>query len=140
MHITLYSMDHTPIATVPVIVDDEGYLYVGEHPTFHFEFECALYGYQEGGVSTDTISDMDSDTPFMYWTVHTCDGKTAPSCAAVDVMIEQIQGIADCERAHAIAVFEEMCATGFDFDSAAQVDVSKALESDYVVRMRAAMV
>lgn len=133
MQIVLQAIDGKHIATAPIVVDSEGYLYV-THPTFGFEFDCALYGYQEGGVSTDTIDD-DDGVPFMRWTVQTNAGKTAPSARAVDVAIDQIQGIADCERAHAIAVFEEMSAAGFDFDNAAQV-----LESDYTVRMRAAMV
>lgn len=138
MQIVLQAIDGKHIATAPITTDEYGGLCV-THPTFGFEFECALYGYQEGGVSTDTIDD-DDGVPFMRWTVQTNAGKTAPSARAVDVAIDQIEGIVVCERAHAIAVFEEMITAGFDFDSAAQVDVSKALESDYVVRMRAAMV
>jgi hypothetical protein len=139
MQIVLQAIDGKHIATAPITTDEHGYLLI-EHHTFDFEFDCALYGYQEGGVSTDIIDDMDSGEPLMRWTVQTSAGKTAPSAHAVDVAIDQIQGIADCERAHAIAVFEEMSAAGFDFDNAAQVDVPLVLEIDYEVRMRAAMV
>lgn len=57
------------------------------------------------------------------------------------IYIQQIQQLLDCERAHAIAVFEEMCAEGFDFSEAtAHQFKTQALDSDYTVRMRAAMV
>jgi hypothetical protein len=138
MHIELRSTTGELIATAPIIVDADGYLSI-EHSTFDFEFDCALYGYQEGGVSTDTIDDMDSGEPLMRWTVKTCANKTAPSCAAVDVYIDQIRGAADCERAQAIAIFEEMCAVDFDFDNVAGF-AAQALESEYVCAMRAAMI
>ena len=138
MHIELYSTTGELIATAPILVDDAGYLLI-EHATFDFEFDCALYGYQEGGVSTDTIDDMDSGEPLMRWAVKTCANKTAPSCAAVDVYIDQIQGVVDCERAQAIAIFEEMCAADFDFDNATGF-AAQALESEYVCAMRAAMI
>ena len=67
MHITLYSMDGAQIAAAPITTDKYGYLHVS-HPTFGFEVDCALYGYQEGGVSTDTIDDDDGN-PYIRWTV-----------------------------------------------------------------------
>jgi hypothetical protein len=67
MQITLQSMDGAQIAVAPITTDEHGYLYVN-HPTFEFEFECALYGYQEGGVSSDTI-DNDDGEPYIRWVV-----------------------------------------------------------------------
>lgn len=55
--------------------------------------------------------------------------------------IQQIQQLLNCERAYALAVFDEMCAEGFDFSEAtARQFKAQTLDADYVVRMRAAMV
>jgi hypothetical protein len=67
MMIVLFDMAGGHIAQAPITTDKHGYLYVN-HPTFEFEFECALYGYQEGGVSTDTI-DNDDGEPYIRWVV-----------------------------------------------------------------------
>ena len=37
-----------------------------EHPTLSFEFDCALYGLQEGGVNHDSIDDDDGN-PYINW-------------------------------------------------------------------------
>jgi hypothetical protein len=76
MYITLHTVDGKLIAKTPILVDDDGYFYLD--PTSHeFDFDCALYGYQEGGVSTDTIEDDDGKV-IMKWTVITPDGNIAP--------------------------------------------------------------
>jgi hypothetical protein len=36
------------------------------HPTLSFEFDCALYGLQEGGVNHDSIDDDDGN-PYINW-------------------------------------------------------------------------
>ncbi len=36
------------------------------HPTFSFEFDCALYGLQEGGVNHESIDD-DNGIPYINW-------------------------------------------------------------------------
>lgn len=55
------------IALVPITTDQHGYLYA-DHPTLSQECEYALYGYQEGRISTDTIDD-DDDVPYLVWTI-----------------------------------------------------------------------
>ena len=67
MKISLLNMQGESIATAPITTDKHGYLYA-THPTFGFEVECALYGYQEGGVDSDTIDDEDGN-PYMQWRV-----------------------------------------------------------------------
>ena len=37
-----------------------------DHPTLSFEFDCALYGLQEGGVNHDSIDDDDGN-PYINW-------------------------------------------------------------------------
>ena len=36
------------------------------HPTLSFEFDCALYGLQDGGVNHDSIDDEDGN-PYINW-------------------------------------------------------------------------
>lgn len=67
MHISLRTLQDEPIALVPVTTDKHGYLYAA-HPTFQFECDCALYGYQDGGVDADTIEDQNGN-PYMQWKV-----------------------------------------------------------------------
>ena len=67
MHISLYTMTGELIAQAPVTADEHGYLYA-THPTFEHEVDCALYGYQEGGVDSDTIDD-EHGTAYMQWVV-----------------------------------------------------------------------
>lgn len=67
MKISLLNMQGESIALVPVTTDKHGYLYA-THPTFQFECDCALYGYQDGGVDADTIDDADG-VPYMQWRV-----------------------------------------------------------------------
>ena len=67
MHITLTTMQGNTIAQVPVTTDEHGYLYA-EHPTFDHEVECALYGYQEGGVNADTIED-ENGIAYIRWSI-----------------------------------------------------------------------
>lgn len=64
MRVILYTLSGEPVAQAAVKVDAHGYLHA-THPTFQFEVDCALYGYQEGGVDCDTIDD--DDTPYMTW-------------------------------------------------------------------------
>ena len=69
MLITLTDTNGKALACSLVKRDQYGYLVLeDDHPTFGFELECALYGYQEGGVSTDTIDDDDGN-PYIVWTV-----------------------------------------------------------------------
>ena len=69
MLITLTDTNGKPFATSLVKRDAYGDLVLAEeHPTFNFEFECALYGYLEGGVSTDTIDD-DDGKPYIVWVI-----------------------------------------------------------------------
>ncbi len=72
MHITLQSMTGELLANAEIVTDKHGYLHA-DHPTFSFEVECALYGYQEGGVSTDTIADEDGNA-YIRWTITTIKG------------------------------------------------------------------
>lgn len=65
--INLRDMKGELIASVPITRDEYGYLWA-EHPTFEFELECALYGYQEGGVHADTIDD-ENGKPYIQWAV-----------------------------------------------------------------------
>jgi len=67
MRVILYSTTGEPVAQAPVRVDNHGYLHA-THPTFQFEVDCALYGYQEGGVDCDTIEDKEDKT-YMTWRV-----------------------------------------------------------------------
>lgn len=67
MQIVLTNLDGSEIARAPITTDAHGYLYV-DHPTFQFEMDCALYGYQEGRVSHDSIVD-DNDAPYVLWRV-----------------------------------------------------------------------
>jgi hypothetical protein len=66
MHIILSTLQGDTIARIRVRTDKNGYLHA-THPTFQFEVDCALYGYQDGGVSSDTIDD--DDTPYMRWSI-----------------------------------------------------------------------
>jgi hypothetical protein len=59
------------IAVAEIKMDEYGYLYLDQGSTFDFEFECALYGYQEGRVNTDTIDD-DDNKPYIRWTIIDC--------------------------------------------------------------------
>ena len=65
MNITLSRINGETVAVIPVTTDKHGYLYAS-HPTFQFEVDCALYGFQEGQVSSDTIDD-DDGTPYAKW-------------------------------------------------------------------------
>lgn len=67
MNLSLYSLNGDLIAQVPITTDEHGYLYA-EHPTFEHEVDCALYGYQEGGVDSDTIED-EAGRVYMTWTI-----------------------------------------------------------------------
>jgi hypothetical protein len=67
MHITLTTMNGDLIAQVPITTDEHGYLYAA-HPTFEHEVDCALYGYQEGGVDADTIED-ENGIAYIRWYV-----------------------------------------------------------------------
>ena len=67
MHISLRTMKDEPIALVPITTDEHGYLYA-THPILTFEVECALYGYQEGRVESDTLEDADGN-PYMIWRI-----------------------------------------------------------------------
>ena len=67
MHITLTLMNGDLLAQVPVTTDEYGYLYAA-HPTFEHEVDCALYGYQEGGVDSDTIED-EAGRAYIRWSV-----------------------------------------------------------------------
>lgn len=69
MHIDLKSMTGEIIARVPVTQDEHGYLYA-EHASLQFEVDCALYGYQEGGVNSDTIEDSQTGDPYVQWELH----------------------------------------------------------------------
>lgn len=68
MQITLRDMKGAVVTRVPVTQDEHGYLYA-QHPTFGFEVDCALYGYQDGGVSVDVITD-DDNHPYMIWEIN----------------------------------------------------------------------
>lgn len=69
MMIILFSMDGGHIAQAPITTDEYGGLCVTHpNPALAFAFECALYGYQEGGVSEDTIDD-DEGEPYIQWVV-----------------------------------------------------------------------
>ncbi len=67
MNLSLYSLGGDLIAQVPITTDEHGYLYAS-HPTFEHEVDCALYGYQEGGVDSDTIED-EAGRVYMTWTI-----------------------------------------------------------------------
>jgi hypothetical protein len=67
MHITLTTMQGDAIAQVPVTTDEHGYLYA-DHATLGHEVECALYGYQEGGINTDVIED-ENGVAYIRWSV-----------------------------------------------------------------------
>jgi hypothetical protein len=67
MRIKLTSLDGDIVALVPITLDEYGYLYA-HHPTFSFEVECALYGYQDGQVMHDSIDDDNGD-PYIFWAV-----------------------------------------------------------------------
>lgn len=67
MKITLKDMSGVVVACAPITTDEHGYLYA-DHPTFGFEVDCALYGYQDGGVDHDVIED-DDGVPYIQWSV-----------------------------------------------------------------------
>lgn len=67
MRIVLTSPAGDIVALVPITTDEYGYLYAN-HPTFSFEVECALYGYQDGQVMRDSIDD-DDGKPYIFWAV-----------------------------------------------------------------------
>ena len=69
MNITLSRITGETVAVIPITTDEHGYLYA-EHPTLQFEVDCALYGFQEGRVSSGTIDDQFPEgAPVMTWTV-----------------------------------------------------------------------
>jgi hypothetical protein len=67
MNITLQKPSGETVAVVPVVADEHGYLYA-EHPVYAFEVDCALYGFQDGGVSSDAIEDADGSA-YMFWSI-----------------------------------------------------------------------
>ena len=70
MMIVLFDMAGGHIAQAPITTDKHGYLHVSHpNPALAFAFDCALYGYQEGGVSTDTIDEDGDGEPYLRWVV-----------------------------------------------------------------------
>jgi hypothetical protein len=79
MHIIFTSMTGEWIATIPLAADRLGYLYpateVAHLPTSSDgstlidDVEVALFGYQDGGVDTDTIDNFDTGEPYIRWTI-----------------------------------------------------------------------
>jgi hypothetical protein len=67
MKILLQGMDDTFVAFVQITKDDHGYVYA-EHPTFQFECEIALYGYQNGVMVGEPIEDIDC-VAYMKWAI-----------------------------------------------------------------------
>lgn len=69
MQIILSNLDGSVIAQAPVTVDEHGYLYVNpDDDAYAFEFDCALYGFQEGQTSTGNFTDDNGDV-CAHWTV-----------------------------------------------------------------------
>jgi hypothetical protein len=67
--IILQHLDGEEIARAAITEDEHGYLYCDADGTgYEFEFECALYGYQEGQVSTGYYTD-DNNEPSARWVV-----------------------------------------------------------------------
>lgn len=69
MKIILRDMDGAKLAEGKIFEDRHGYLYISERASaFDFELDVALYGYQEGRISSDTIDD-DNGMPYIQWEV-----------------------------------------------------------------------
>lgn len=68
MLIRLSTRDLGTLSTASVRIDENGHHYVDHHGSWVHEFECALYGYLEGGVDHDTIDD-DDGSPYIHWQI-----------------------------------------------------------------------